>query len=46
MGYAAGMKLQDSVSGFRAYNRTALLEINVTSKFSYVVDTIVQAVKK
>lgn len=44
--YAAGMKLKDSVSGFRAYSRDALLELNVTSRFSYVVDTIVQASKK
>ena len=44
--YAAGIKLKDSVSGFRAYNRNALLELNVTSRFSYVVDTIVQAAKK
>ncbi len=44
--YAAGMKLQDSVSGFRAYSRDALMELNVTSRFSYVVDTIVQAAKK
>jgi len=46
VGYVAGIPLKDSVSGFRAYNRASLLELNITSRFSYVVDTIVQAVKK
>lgn len=44
--YAAGIELKDSVSWFRAYNRDALFQINITSQFSYVVDTIVQAAKK
>lgn len=39
-------KLPDSVSWFRAYSREALFEINVTSKFSYVIDTIIQSYKK
>ncbi len=39
-------KLPDSVSGFRAYSRDALFELNVTSKFSYVIDTIIQSYKK
>lgn len=39
-------KLPDSVSGFRAYSRESLFELNVTSKFSYVIDTIIQAYKK
>lgn len=34
------------MSGFRAYSREALFELNVTSKFSYVIDTIIQAYKK
>ncbi len=34
------------MSGFRAYSREALYEINVTSRFSYVVDTLIQAYKK
>lgn len=42
----AGQKIPDSVSGFRAYSREALYEINVTSRFSYVVDTLIQAYKK
>lgn len=36
----------DSVSGFRAYSREALLKINVTSDFSYAVDTLIQAGSK
>lgn len=36
----------DSVSGFRAYSREALLKINVTSDFSYAVDTLIQAWNK
>lgn len=38
--------LPDSVSGFRAYSRESLFELNVTTKFSYVIDTIIQAYKK
>lgn len=37
---------RDMVSGFRAYSRESLLMLNVTTKFSYVLDTIVQASKK
>lgn len=36
----------DAVSGFRAYSRHAMLEINVTSQFSYVLDTTLQASQK
>jgi small-conductance mechanosensitive channel len=39
-------KLPDSVSGFRAYSRESLFELNVTTRFSYVIDTIIQAFKK
>lgn len=40
-------EVEDAVSGFRAYSREALLELNVTSRFSYVLDTTVQSsVKK
>ncbi|MDP4012091.1 MAG: glycosyltransferase family 2 protein, partial [Candidatus Nanoarchaeia archaeon] len=41
-----GSDVPDVVSGFRAYNREAMLKINVTTKFSYVLDTIMQAVQK
>ncbi len=36
-------KVPDTVSWFRAYSKEALLELNVSSRFSYVLDTIVQA---
>jgi len=42
----SGTKVPDSVSWFRAYSREALLRINVTSDFSYAVDTLVQAGSK
>ncbi len=40
-----GTDIPDTVSGFRAYSRESLLRLNVTTKFSYVLDTIVQAVR-
>jgi len=42
----AGTDVPDMVSGFRAYSREAMLTINVTTKYSYVLDTIIQAVNK
>lgn len=44
--FFSGTTVPDSVSGFRAYSREALLRINVTSDFSYAVDTLVQAGSK
>lgn len=44
--HLAGIKVPDAVSGFRAYSKNALMQINVTSEFSYVLDTIIQAAKK
>lgn len=46
LSFITGEKLPDSVSGFRAYSRNSLYELNVTSQFSYVIDTIIQAYKK
>ncbi len=42
----AGCNVPDMISGFRAYSREAMLMLNITTKFSYVLDTIVQASKK
>jgi glycosyltransferase involved in cell wall biosynthesis len=42
----AGSDVPDTVSGFRAYSKDAMLRINVTTGYSYVLDTIVQASKK
>lgn len=42
----SGTNVPDSVSGFRAYSKEALLKINITSDFSYAVDTLIQAGNK
>lgn len=42
----AGIDVPDTVSGFRAYSKEAMLKLNIITKFSYVLDTIVQASKK
>ena len=42
----AGSNVPDTVSGFRAYSKEAMLRLNITTKFSYVLDTIMQASKK
>lgn len=39
-------ELKDAVSGFRAYSKGALVQLNVTSSFSYVLDTTLQAANK
>jgi len=39
-------EIKDAVSGFRAYSRDALIQLNVTSNFSYVLDTTIQAAHK
>jgi len=44
--YLSGTDVPDSVSGFRAYSRWSLYRINITSDFSYAVDTLVQAGSK
>lgn len=43
---AAGTKLPDAVSGFRAYSREALLRLNTVTRFSYCTETIIQAGNK
>lgn len=40
---AAGTRIPDAPSGFRAYSRTALLKLNLVTKFSYTMETILQA---
>lgn len=41
--YLSWTPVPDSVSGFRAYSRESLMKLNVTSSFSYAVDTLIQA---
>jgi glycosyltransferase involved in cell wall biosynthesis len=42
---AAGVRVTDAVSGFRAYSREAALRLFVTILFSYTVQTLIQAGK-
>jgi glycosyltransferase involved in cell wall biosynthesis len=42
---ASETKIQDTTSGFRAYNREAALQVQVVSKFTYTLETIIQAGK-
>lgn len=40
---AADTNLPDAVSGFRAYSRESLLQLNTITRFSYCTETIIQA---
>ena len=42
---ASSTTVPDTTSGFRAYNREAALAIQVVSKFTYTLETIIQAGK-
>lgn len=43
---AAGTKLPDAASGFRAYSRESLMRLNTITRFSYCTETIIQAGNK
>jgi glycosyltransferase involved in cell wall biosynthesis len=43
VGFLSGTRATDATSGFRAYSREAALRLNVFSKFSYTLETIIQA---
>jgi glycosyltransferase involved in cell wall biosynthesis len=43
---AAGTQLPDAASGFRAYSREALLRLNTVTRFSYCMESIIQAGNK
>ena len=43
---AAGTDLPDAASGFRAYSRDSLMLLNTTTRFSYCMETIIQAGNK
>jgi len=43
---AAGTDLPDAASGFRAYSREALMLLNTITRFSYCMETIIQAGNK
>jgi glycosyltransferase involved in cell wall biosynthesis len=42
---ASATAIPDTTSGFRAYNREAALQMQVVSKFTYTLETIIQAGK-
>ena len=42
---ASSTHLPDTTSGFRAYNREAALQLQAVSKFTYTLETIIQAGK-
>src|ERR671918_55779 len=43
---ASGTSVPDTTSGFRSYNREAALQVQVVSKFTYTLETIIQAGKQ
>ena len=43
---AAGTSLPDAASGFRAYSRESLMRLNTVTRFSYAMETIIQAGNK
>jgi glycosyltransferase involved in cell wall biosynthesis len=43
---AAGTELPDAASGFRAYSRESLIRLNTVTRFSYCMETIIQAGNK
>jgi glycosyltransferase involved in cell wall biosynthesis len=42
---ASNTTVPDTTSGFRAYNREAVIQMQVVSKFTYTLETIIQAGK-
>ncbi len=44
--FASGTDVPDAASGFRAYSRASLLQLNTVTRFSYCTETIIQAGNK
>lgn len=44
--HVSGTDVPDAASGFRAYSREAALRLNIISRFTYTLETIIQAGKK
>ncbi len=42
----SGMEVEDAASGFRAFNKNALLKLNIFNPFTYTVESIIQAKNK
>lgn len=43
---AAGTKVPDAISGFRAYSRNAAIELNPVANYSWATETTIQAARK
>ncbi|MFW9804601.1 MAG: glycosyltransferase family 2 protein, partial [Candidatus Thorarchaeota archaeon] len=43
---ASGVKAPDATSGFRAYSREAALRMSILTRYTYTLETIIQAGKK
>jgi len=41
--FLAGVDVRDAVTGFRAYSRNAALQINIMTRFSYTIETLIHA---
>jgi glycosyltransferase involved in cell wall biosynthesis len=44
--FLSNQRTPDAVSGFRAYSRHALIQLNIVTRFTYTVDTLIQSYKK
>ncbi len=42
----AGIRVPDTVSGFRAFSREAAIKLNIVSNYSYTIETVIQAGKR
>ena len=42
----SGTRIPDVTSGFRAFSRTAALRLNIISRYTYTLETVIQAGKK
>ncbi len=46
LNWAGGTNVPDAPSGFRAYSRESAMQLNVVTRFSYTMETIIQAGNK
>ncbi len=44
--FASGFPISDAQTGFRAFSRDAVLHLNILSEYTYVQETIIQAINK
>ena len=43
---ALGIEITDATTGFRAFSREAVLQLNITSDFTYTLETLIEAARK